>query len=375
MKFKLSSAALSSRLSILSKVLGSKNVTLTLDCFLFEINGQQLTVTASDGENLMRTTLPLDEADEDISFLVSARTMTDSLRELPEQPVAITVDLEALTITVDYLNGHYNFTVLRADEYRPIEIDPTTVRELFAIESSVLSDNLTRTIFAAASEELRPVMNGVYFDLRADALAIVASDGHKLVRNRIFSITTDTPTAFVMPKKPATLLKTVLPHDETTVNVSYDGKMAMLVFGDTMLLCRLIEGRYPDYNAVIPQDNPNELSADRLALLGAMRRVTPFTPSNAQLVRMKLEPNKISLKSEDFDFYIRAVEELVCDYLGTPMAIGFKGSSFIDILSNMACDQVRLEMADPSRPTLILPEEQPEGQEVVMLIMPMLLND
>lgn len=374
MKLKLSSAALSSQLSTLSKVLAPKNSLQILGCYLFEVKGQQLTITASDGENVVCATMQPDEVDVDGSFAVDAQTMADSMRELAEQPVVISVDLEAQRIEVDYLNGHYDFPLMPADEYPLLDRDEENELRRLSLPAAVLSDNISRSVFAIASEELRPIMNGICFDLTPESLAIVASDGHKLVRNRIFTIQSDEPIAFVLPKKPALFLKNILPHDDTPVTIDFTKRMAEIAFGNIFMQSRLAEGRYPNYNAVIPQDNPNQLNVDRKALLGVMRRVTPFSQRSKQ-VRLQLEPGKTSFRAEDMDFVIRAREELACDYLGTPMSIGFKGTTIIDILNNLESDDVHIELGDASRPALIMPEVQPQDTEVVMLVMPMLLND
>ena len=243
------------------------------------------------------------------------------------------------------------------------------------MKSSVLADNITRTIFATANEELRPVMNGIYFDLTPEALAIVASDGHKLVRNRNNAIRTLEHKSFILPKKPATLLKNTLDKDDSEVVIRFDERNAEIKFGNTTLQCRLIEGRYPNYNSVIPQDNPNELTIDRKTLMGALRRVLPFASESSQLVRLHLENGKIEVSSEDIDFATSAKEEIACDYSGDSMNIGFKGASLNEILNNLSSAEVTLQLADPSRPCLIVPVEQPEDEEILMLIMPMLLND
>jgi DNA polymerase-3 subunit beta len=374
MRFTLSSSALSSRLSILSKVINSKNALPILDCFLFEVVNNTLTITASDSENVMKTSMPLDDSDGEGKFAVNNRTILDAVKELPEQPLTIDVDTQSYVIKVIYQNGLYNFTGQNAEEYPLAQTMPEGASVL-TLSSNVLSDNITRSVFATATEELRPVMNGIYFDLTPDALAIVASDGHKLVRNRNFSIKTETPTSFILPKKPANLLKGVLAKDDSEVIMRFDDRNAEITFGDTVLLCRLIEGRYPNYNSVIPQDNPNQLTIDRKVLIGALRRVLPFASESSQLVRLHLEAGKLEISSEDIDFATSAKEEIPCDYNGNIMSIGFKGTSLSDILNNLASNEVELQLADPSRPCLIVPSEQPENEDILMLIMPMLLND
>lgn len=374
MRFTLSSSALNSRLSTLSRVINNKNSLPILDCFLFEVLGNQLTVTASDSETVMKTCILLDNVEGEGNFAVQSRTILDAVKELPEQPLTLDIDMDNYTIKVIYQNGIYNFTAQGADEYPRTQAMPEGAN-VITINSEVLSNNINRTLFATAQDELRPVMNGIYFDLTNEALAIVASDGHKLVRNKNFAISSEQPAAFILPKKPATLLKNVLQKDGGDVVIRFDERNAEISFEDSVLTCRLIEGRYPNYNSVIPQDNPNQITIDRRAMLGALRRVLPFASDSSQLVRLRIDAGKLTLSSEDIDFSTSAKEEITCDYTGIPMSIGFKGSSLSEILNNLTSEQVIIELADPSRAGLIVPSEQPENEDVLMLIMPMLLND
>lgn len=374
MRLTLSSTTLNSRLSTLSKVLNNKNSLPILDCFLFEVSNNMLTITASDSENVMKSTIQLDESDSDGQFAINSHTILDAVKELPEQPLTLDVDIATMAVKVVYQNGMYNFTAQNADEYPRTQGLNANVTTL-TMPANILGNNITRSIFATANEELRPVMNGIYFDLTADALAIVASDGHKLVRNKNFNVKSETPSAFILPKKPANLLKNVLTRDEGDAVIRFDDRNAEITFNDGSLACRLIEGRYPNYNSVIPQNNPNRMTIDRKVLIGALRRVLPFASESSQLIRLHIETGKLEISSEDIDFYTSAKEEIVCDYLGNPMSIGFKGPSLTDILNNLDSEEVTLELADPSRPCLIIPSEQPENEDILMLIMPMLLND
>ena len=374
MRFTVSSTALSSRLQTLARVINSKNSLPILDSFLFEVTNQQLTITASDSENVMRSTLQLDEVDGEGNFAVPNRTLLDAMKELPEQPLTFEVNTENLTIKIIYQNGLYNFTAQNGDEYPRSQQIPDNAT-VISIDSTVLNDNLTRSLFATAQDELRPVMNGIYFDLTADSLAVVASDGHKLVRNKNFNINSETPAAFILPKKPATLLKNVLGKEQEEVVIKFDDRTAEISFAEGVLTCRLIEGRYPNYNSVIPQDNPNQLTIDRRSLIGALKRVLPFASESSQLVRFHLDAGRLELSSEDIDFATSAKEVVNCEYAGQAMNIGFKGSSLSEILNNLQGDEVIIELADPSRAGIILPAVQPENEDVLMLIMPMLLND
>lgn len=374
MRLTLSSAVLASRLNTLSKVLNSKNSLQILDCFLFEVNDGTLTLTASDKENEMKTTIQLDEADADGRFAISSRMIIDAVKELPEQPITLEIDTTTYSVKLIYQNGDYNFTAQNADEFpqaQKVQQDANAIN----ISSELLLDNITRTIFATANEEIRPVMNGIYFDLNNEALAIVASDGHKLVRNKVFANKSENPAAFILPKKPANLLKNVLTRDDSNVEIRFDSMNAEIVFSFGTLTTRLIEGRYPNYASVIPTNNPCQLTIDRKTLIGSLRRVLPFASESSQLVRLRLSMGMLEVSSEDIDFYTSAKENIVCDYASNPMSIGFKGTSLMDILNNLNSEEVILELADPSRPCIILPAEQPEGQDVLMLIMPMLLND
>lgn len=374
MRLTVSSTSLASRLSALSKVFNSKNSMPILDCYLFDVNEKTLTITASDSENVMTTQLQLDEVDGNGTFAVNNRTILDAVKELPEQPLTLDVDMSSYGIKVVYMNGIYNFTGQSGNEFprlQPLNDNAASI----VIDSKTLSNDISRSIFATANEELRPVMNGIYFDLTPEALAIVASDGHKLVRTRNKTVRQDTPMSFIMPKKPATLLKGVLQKNDDEVLIRFDERNASINFPGGTLSCRLIEGRYPNYNSVIPQDNPNRMTIDRTVLIGVIRRVLPFASDSSQQVRLHIEPGKAVISSEDIDFYTSAKEEIVCDYNGIPMDIGFKGTSLMEILSNLDSEEVELQLADPSRPCLILPTQQPENEDILMLIMPMLLND
>lgn len=374
MRLTISSTTLASRLTALSKVFNSKNSLPILDCYLFEVNSNQLTITASDSENVMTTQIQLDESDGNGTFAVNNRNILDAVKELPEQPLTLDVDMSTYAIKVIYMNGMYNFTALSGDEFprmQPLNDSAAAI----TIESKTLANDIAHSIFATANEELRPVMNGIYFDLKEDSLAIVASDGHKLVRTLNKNIKSEKPMSFILPKKPATLLKNVLQKTEDDVIIRFDDRNANILFPEGTLACRLIEGRYPNYNSVIPQDNPNLLTVDRMVLASVVRRVLPFASDSSQQIRLHIETGKAVISSEDIDFYTSAKEEIVCDYNGMPMDIGFKGTSLMEILTNLDGEEVELKLADPSRPCLIIPTNQPENEDVLMLIMPMLLND
>ena len=374
MRFTLSSTALSSRLNMLSKVIASKNSMPILDCFLFQVANNEMTITASDNDNVITTSLPLTDLEGEGEFCVPNRVILDALKELPEQPLNFDVDTDTYAVKIVYQNGLYNFTAQGAEEYPRVKTMDDNVTTI-TIPANVLIDNITRTLFATANDELRPVMNGVYFDLTPESLAIVASDGHKLVRNKNYNIKSETPAAFNLPKKPANLLKAVLTKDGDDVIIKFDAKSAEIDFSDGVITCRLVEGRYPNYNSVIPVSNPCQITVDRKALLSALRRVLPFASESSQLIRFHIDSYHFEVSSEDIDFATSAKEVINCEYSGQPISIGFKGSSIMEILNNLGSDQVIFQLADPSRAGIIVPAEQPENEDVLMLLMPMLLND
>ncbi|UKK52090.1 DNA polymerase III subunit beta [Prevotella sp. E13-17] len=374
MRFTISSTALSSRLVALSRVINSKNSLPILGDFLFEIVEGKLNLTASDSEVMMKTSLDLVETDGDGRFCVGNHDLLEAVKGISEQPITFDVNQTEKLAKISYQNGIFSLPVEDADEFpqaQEVGDSATTI----TIPTSLLAENINRSIFATAQDELRPVMNGIYFDLTPDCLAVVASDGHKLVRNKILTISSDQPASFILPKKPASLLKNVLGKQGGDVVIRFDERNAEINFEEGVILCRLIEGRYPNYNSVIPQSNPNQLTIDRLGLLAALRRVQPFSNESSNLIRFHVENGVLQLDAEDYDFSKTATEKMSCDYNGMAMSIGFKGSSFIEILNNFDCEQVIIQLADPSRAGLVIPSEQPENQDVLMLMMPMLIND
>lgn len=374
MRFTLSSTALNNRLQTLAKVIASKNSLSILESFLFQVRNGQINITASDSENVMRTALNLDEFDTDGDFAIPSHTILDAVKELPEQPLTFEVNLETYDVVVAYQNGQYEFTAQNAEEF-PQTSPLTDNVHTISLNSKVLCDNINRTIFATDNNEIRPVMNGIYFDLTPDSLNFVASDGHKLVRCRYYAIKSEQPAAFILPKKPATLLRNVLDKEDSDVVIKFNSNSAEFHFANGSLSCRLIEGVFPNYNAAIPSDNPNELIIDRKALLSAIRRVLPFASMSSQLIRFKLDNGQLELSSEDLDFATRAKERLVCSYQGQPLQIGFRGDFFTEILNSIDTDDIKIMLGDPSRAGIVVPTKQPENEDVLMLIMPLLLND
>ena len=374
MNFTVSSSLLSSRLQTISRVINSKNTIPALDCILFELEGNKLTLTASDPDNTLNTSIEVVDCSEDFSFALSSKILIDSLKEISEQPLRFEVNKDTLEITIYYLNGKYGLVGQNADEYPSAAVLGESAVAIM-VPSKVLANGISRSLFASADDEsLRPVMCGVYFDFTPESVTLVASDGHKLVRCRDYSVTGAEKSAFILPKKPATLLKNLLGKEEADVMVEFDGRFAIFDMGEYKLVCRLFDGRYPNYNSVIPQNNPHKLTVDRAALISTLRRVSLFS-SQASLIKLHIEDNKVVISAQDTDFSTSAEESIACGYEGAPMNIGFRASFLIDILNNTPGQDVIVELADPSRAGVIVPAEQVEKQELLMLLMPMMLTE
>lgn len=374
MRFDVSSTALLSRLQSISKVIASKNSLPILDSFLFDLDGNKLTITASDAETRLVTSVEVMNSKGTGLFAVSAKILLDPLKELPEQPLTFDINDENLEIFIHFQNGKYNFIGQKGDTYpqqKPLNDNAIAI----VVESQMLLNGISRSLFATADDELRPVMNGVYFDIHTDDLTFVASDGHKLVRLRNLSVKSPERASFILPKKPANLLKNVLPKGSEMVSIKFDDNNAYVNCTNFEMVCRLIEGRYPNYNSVIPQENPFKVTIDRVSFLNALKRVSVFSNPASSLVKLQLKESEMVVSAQDIDFSTSAEEKIVCQFDGTDLNIGFKATYLIEILSNINSEEVILELADPSRAGLIIPAENEENEDLLMLLMPMMLND
>ena len=374
MKFIVSSTGLFSRLQAISRVINSKNSLPILDCFLVDLKEDGLSITASDSETTLTTSMEVNEVDGVGRFAVSSKTILDALKEIPEQPIAFEVNMYTWEIQVRYLNGKFNLMGRNADEYP----ETPALREeavSLSIAANVLATGINRSIFATADDELHPVLNGIFFDITTEDITFAASDGYKLVRNKTFAAKGEEKAAFILPKKPATLLKNLLPKEQGDVQIAFDGRNAIITLEGYVLTCRLIEGRYPNYNSVIPQNNPHKVTIDRIAFISALKRVSVFSSAAASLIKLHLENNTIQVSAQDIDFSTSAEETLMCQYDGSPLSIGFKPTYLVEILNNIATQEVMMELADPSRGGVILPTEQEEDEDLLMLLMPMMLNE
>ena len=374
MRFDVSSPALLSRLQAVGKVIASKNTLPILDNFLFQLEGNVLTVTASDVETRLVTSVEVMNAQGSGLFCVSAKMLLEPLKELPEQPLTFDVNDANLEVFIHFQNGKYNFIGQKGDTYpqqKPLSEQAVEV----VIDAQQLLNGISRSLFATADDELRPVMNGIYFDFHTDDLTFVASDGHKLVRLRNLSVKSEERASFILPKKPATLLKNLLAKEDGVVRLQFDDNNAYVHCVNFEMVCRLIEGRYPNYNSVIPKENPFQVTIDRLSLLNALKRVSVFSNQSSSLIKLHLKDNLLTVSAQDIDFSTSAEERIPCAYEGDELSIGFKATYLIDILGNLSSTDVILQLADPSRAGLIFPSENEENEDFLMLLMPMMLND
>jgi DNA polymerase-3 subunit beta len=375
MKFIVSSSLLSSHLQTIGRVLASKNPIPILDCFLFELSENLLKVTAADSETRMIASLEVREVEGEGVFAIPSKNIMDSLKELPDQPIRFEINDDSLELFIYYENGKYNFMAQNGEEYpqsKPLRDDAMQVK----ISGENLLTGINRTLFATAEDELRPVMNGIFFDISESDLTFVASDGHKLVRFRNLSVTGNERASFILPKKPANLLKSVLPRETGhEITIGFDDNNAYITLSKSVIISRLIEGRYPNYNGVIPKENPYRLTVDRLLFLNALKRVSVFANPTSSLIKLNISENSVFISTQDIDFSSSAEETVSSVYEGEPMSIGFKGTYLIEILNNIPSSEVVFELADPSRAGLMLPAENESGEDVLMLLMPMMLSD
>ena len=373
MKFVASSTALLSHLQAISRVINSKNTLAILDNFLFKIEGNMLTLTASDLETTMITSMEVVDVEGEGSVEVAAKLLLDTLREFSEQPLTFDINDDNLALVITSENGTYNFIGQNGDEYPRIPTMSETGNSL-AIEAATLNNGIQTTFFATADDELRPVMNGIFFDVTTEHTTIVATDAHKLVRYKNEAASGDTNYSFILAKKAASLLKNILPKETGEVKVRFDEKNICFSLQNYTLYARQIEGRYPNYAGVIPANNPIKVIADRITLLNAVKRVSVFSNQGTSLVKLQINKNQINISAQDIDFSISAEETIACQFDGDTIEIGFKSSFLIDILANLSSSDVVVELSEPSRAGLFLPFDQAEGESVLMLLMPMLLN-
>ncbi len=374
MKFTISSSALLSVLSISGKVISNKNTFPILDYFLLELKDGVLTVTTSDLETTFISTMEVDNVESEGTIAAPGKLMLDSLKEFAEMPLDIAVNESTWEITLSWKSGSLSIPGANPTSYPTIQTLADEQKEM-AFESSVLMSGISKTFFATADDDLRPVMNGVYVNITPGNVTFVATDAHKLVK---YSVDTDqdVTAAFILPKKPANLLKAMLMKFDDMVNVTFDSQNVIFEFGHSKMVCRLIEGNYPNYNAVIPSQNPNKVLVDRVELLNSIKRVAVCSNPTTNLIRMDIENNKISLKAQDIDFSVSANETLSCSYDSDAITIGFKSTFLIEILNNTESATVLIELADSTRAGVFKTvSDEADNGESLMLLMPMMINN
>lgn len=370
MNFVISSATLLKHLQGISGVLSTSNTLPILDNFLFEIVDGRLTVSASDLETTMRTSLDV-EAKEEGKIAIPAKLLLDVLKNLPDQPCTFLVNDETFSIEIAYDNGKSKMVGFDGDDFprTPALEKSSSIR----ISGGILSNAINKTLFATGVDDLRPVMSGVFCEFSPESITFVATDAHKLVRYTRTDSQADGSSAFILPKKPLNLLKGNLKGDEE-VMLEYNDSNAVFTFNDTVLVCRLIDGKYPNYEAVIPKENPNVLMIDRLQFLSSIKRVSIFANKTTHQIKLKLAGAELSLSAEDIDFANEANERLTCNYSGEDMEIGFNSRFLMEMLNNIDSSEIRLEMSEPSRAGLLIPADMSEDEDILMLVMPVMLN-
>ncbi len=372
MKFIVSSTYLLKQLQVLGGIINSNNTLPILDNFLFDLNGKSLTVTASDLETTIAATLDV-ESSEEGKVCIPARLLLDTLKTFPEQPLTFTVE-DNNTVEISSNHGKYALAYADGNEF-PTAVqlsDPSTTNIL----GDILATAIAKTIFASGNDDLRPVMSGVFFQFSQDGLTFVATDAHKLVKYQREDVQAETSAEFIMPKKPLNLLKSILAGSEESVAVEYNDANAKFSFDNITLVSRLIDGKYPNYEAVIPKENPNKLSIDRNQILNSVRRVSIFSNKTTHQIRLKIAGAELNISAEDIDYSNKAEERLTCDYQGDDMQIGFNSRFLTEMLSNLNSTDVSLEMSLPNRAGILTPVDGlDQGEHITMLVMPVMLNN
>ena len=373
MKFIISSSQLLKNLQAIVGVISTNNTLPILDDFLFELREDSLLVTATDLETTMSVTVKPDKAVEEGSIAIPAKILTDTLKTFPDIPLSFAINESSLMVEISAGEGKYKLAGHKADEYpRTPAVEETTSVEMPAM---TLASAINKTLFATGNDELRLVLSGVFCELSKEDTVFVATDAHKLVRYRRTDATSGESANFILPKKPLNLLKGLLTTQETTVKLEYNKTNAFFSFGNISLICRLIDGKYPNYDAVIPTNNPNKLTIDRVSLLTSIRRVSIFSNQSTHQIRFKISGKELVLSAEDTDFSNEAKERLTCSYEGDDLEIGFNSRFMAEMLNNIDTDEVLLEMSAPNRAGILLPvNSENKNEDILMLVMPVMLN-
>jgi DNA polymerase-3 subunit beta len=372
MKFIVSSTQLLKQLQILGGIINNNNTLPILDNFLFELTKNNLKVSASDLETTMSNTIEV-EADEEGAIALNARLLLDTLKTFPEQPLTFVVE-DNNTIEISSNSGKYALAFADGAEFpKAVELESPSST---TIKCDILATAISKTIFASGNDDLRPVMSGVFFQFSPENLTFVATDAHKLVKYTRTDVTANEVAEFIMPKKPLNLLKNILSGSEQDVLITYNDSNAKFTFDNSILICRLIDGKYPNYEAVIPKENPNKLTLDRSSFLNSVRRVSIFSSKTTHQIRLKMAGTELNISAEDIDFSNRADERLQCSYEGDDLQIGFNSRFLLEMLSNLNSNDILLEMSLPNRAGILTPiDDLDDGENITMLVMPVMLND
>jgi DNA polymerase-3 subunit beta len=375
MKFVVSSSELLGHLQAISRVISSKNTLPILDNFLFNLSGNDLEITASDLESTLITRMKLENTDGDGTIALPARILLDTLKEFSVQPLTFDINMETLAVVISSENGKFNVVGQNGIDFPALPSIKKDKKFEFVINADVLLAGISKTLFATADDELRPVMGGIFVETSTDKITFVASDAHKLVRYQRTDAHSDNNASFILPKKPASLLKNILPKEEGPVTVEFDDKNAFFILSNYKIVCRLVEGNYPNYNSVIPKNNPRKITIDRIEFFNTLKRVSVFSNQASNLVKLQLKGNQVMVSAQDIDFSISAYERIKCQYEGDEIEIGFKSVFLLEILSNIGSQDVMIELADPTRAGLFLPViSDNESEDLLMLLMPMMIN-
>ncbi|MCE5345806.1 MAG: DNA polymerase III subunit beta [Bacteroidales bacterium] len=375
MKFVVSSSELLGHLQAISRVISSKNTLPILDNFLFNLSGNDLEITASDLESTLITRMKLENTDGDGTIALPARILLDTLKEFSLQPLTFDINLDTMAVVISSENGKFNVVGQNGIDFPALPAIKKEKKFTFSLNADILLTGISKTLFATADDELRPVMGGIFIEASTDKITFVASDAHKLVRYQRTDAHADDNSSFILPKKPASLLKNILPREEGSVTVEFDDKNAFFNLSDYKVVCRLVEGNYPNYNSVIPKNNPRKITIDRVEFYNTLKRVSVFSNQASNLVKLQLKGNQITVSAQDIDFSISAYERIKCQYEGDEIEIGFKSVFLLEILSNIASQDVMVELADPTRAGLFLPViTENDSEDLLMLLMPMMIN-
>ena len=374
MKFNVAGKTFQQHLQAVSKVINAKNTLSILDNFLLRVEGDSLTIIGADSENLMRATMAVSDSDGDGAIALPAKMLLEITKEISNQPISFDVNEETLDIKVDFESGQFNFTGIRADEF-PDKLPDMAEAVQISVPAEMVKKGIDNTLYSVSTETIRPIMTGIFWDIHEDDITFVASDTHKLVKYVNSMVAPQQTASFIMPSKPASIIRNVLGKEDENVVITMDAKSATFEFGPYMISCRFIKGNYPNYNRVIPQQNPFKLQIDRQSLLLAIRRVAIFANKASNLVKFTIDNDRVLLEAQDLDYQTQARETVACSYEGNKLTIGFSATYTIEILSNINCDEVEVLLSDPARPGLFKPLVQAEKEELVIVQMPLQVFD